>query len=54
MRRIMFAHLERFVRRRVLALVRRTGNLWLTIALHALYNGLQLAALALWPRALVL
>ena len=33
-------------------LVRRTGNLWLTIALHALYNGLQLAALALWPRAL--
>jgi uncharacterized protein len=33
-------------------LVRRTGNLWLTICLHALYNGLQLTALALWPRAL--
>lgn len=27
----------------------RFGNLWLPIAVHAFYNGAQLAALALWP-----
>lgn len=32
--------------------VRRSGNLWIAIALHALYNGLQFAVLAYWPRAL--
>ncbi len=30
-------------------LVRRFGTLWLPIALHALYNGLQFAVLASWP-----
>lgn len=30
-------------------LVRRYGTLWLPMALHALYNGLQFAVLASWP-----
>jgi membrane protease YdiL (CAAX protease family) len=30
-------------------LVRRYGTLWLPMALHALYNGLQFAVLAWWP-----
>ncbi len=33
-------------------LVRRTGNLWINIALHAFYNGLQFAVLTFWPRLL--
>ena len=33
-------------------LVRRTGNLWINIAVHALYNGLQFAVLVFWPRLL--
>ena len=32
-------------------LMRRYGNLWLTIGLHALYNGLQFAFLMLVPLA---
>lgn len=30
----------------------RYGNLWLTIMLHALYNGLQLAVISIWPNLL--
>lgn len=30
-------------------LMKRNGSLWLPMTLHALYNGGQLAALALWP-----
>ncbi len=30
----------------------RYGNLWLTIVLHALYNGLQLAVISIWPNLL--
>ena len=30
----------------------RYGNLWLTIILHALYNGLQLAVISIWPNLL--
>lgn len=30
-------------------LVLRTGNVWLPMALHAFYNGLQFAVLAQWP-----
>ena len=30
----------------------RYGNLWLTIVLHAFYNGFQLAVIAIWPQLL--